>query len=169
VDTDGGGQPDGTEVQVHATDPTLAADDFATAGDADVDGLSDWEEERLYGTDPFDTDSDDDGLLDGHEVLVLEIDPNDDDTDGDDLTDGEEALLRDTDPHRADTDRGGVPDGAEIDVGTDPREARDDYTLGLSRSGERQPGGGGARSEDAGGGERGGWWTLVLSWLRDAP
>jgi uncharacterized protein YkwD len=37
--------------------------------DSDQDGLSDWEERNIYGTDPNDADTDDDGMEDGEEVL----------------------------------------------------------------------------------------------------
>lgn len=37
--------------------------------DSDLDGLSDWEEINIYGSDPYDEDTDDDGVDDGEEVL----------------------------------------------------------------------------------------------------
>ncbi|MFA5248384.1 MAG: hypothetical protein WC415_04015, partial [Patescibacteria group bacterium] len=38
--------------------------------DRDHDGLSDWEEINIYGTDPDDADTDDDGMDDGEEVFL---------------------------------------------------------------------------------------------------
>ena len=43
--------------------------------DSDGDGLSDWEEDNVHGTDPNDSDSDDDGLSDGTEVNIYGTDP----------------------------------------------------------------------------------------------
>lgn len=37
--------------------------------DSDGDGLSDWEEKYIWGSDPHDADSDDDGIDDGEAVL----------------------------------------------------------------------------------------------------
>jgi hypothetical protein len=110
-------------------------------GDRDFDGLSDYEEMYIYGTDPDNPDTDGDGLLDGEEVL-LGTSPLHPDTDGDGLSDydevrryGTDPLRRDTDgdglsdleeimlgtsPTRADTDGDGLPDGVEIARGTDP-------------------------------------------------
>lgn len=58
--------------------------------DSDRDGLTDYEELNVYGTDPLDSDSDDDGLSDGDEVYTYGTDPNDADTDGDGYDDGTE-------------------------------------------------------------------------------
>jgi hypothetical protein len=38
--------------------------------DSDKDGLTDWEEIHVYGTDPFDPDTDGDGMSDGDEVFL---------------------------------------------------------------------------------------------------
>jgi Malectin domain/Bacterial TSP3 repeat len=58
--------------------------------DSDQDGLSDWNELNLYGTDPDRTDTDGDGLSDGEEVKTYQTDPTQADTDGDGLSDGVE-------------------------------------------------------------------------------
>ncbi len=44
--------------------------DYKKYIDSDRDGLTDWEEENVYGTDPHDEDTDDDGIDDGDEVLL---------------------------------------------------------------------------------------------------
>ncbi|MGM0576526.1 MAG: tandem-95 repeat protein [Myxococcota bacterium] len=95
--------------------------------DTDGDGLTDRDELRRYDTDPKNPDSDGDGLDDKQEVEgVQAFDP--------------------TDPLVADTDGGGVPDGIEVDKGTDPNDAEDDFSDAVVR-GENFAGceGGGAR------------------------
>jgi len=59
------------------------------AVDSDADGLND-QEERLYGTDLLKVDTDNDGLTDYQEVKVFKTDPNNPDTDGDSYQDGQE-------------------------------------------------------------------------------
>ena len=56
-------------------------------GDADGDGLADYEEVMIHRTDPRNPDSDYDGLSDGAE-LALGANPGNPDTDGDGLADG---------------------------------------------------------------------------------
>lgn len=89
--------------------------------DTDGDGLSDGDEVNIHGTDPLDPDTDGDGLSDGDEVLIYGTDPLNPDSDGDGLTDGEEVLEYFTDPLNPDTDGDGLSDGDEVNVhGTDP-------------------------------------------------
>lgn len=89
--------------------------------DTDGDGLSDYDEIYVYGTDPLNPDTDGDGLSDGDEVLIYGTDPLNPDTDGDGLTDGEEVLEYFTDPLNPDTDGDGLTDGDEVHIyGTDP-------------------------------------------------
>jgi len=75
-------------------DPTIPALD----DDSDNDGLSDYEEVNITGTDPLDQDSDNDTLSDANELIatggtwpnrtfIQESDPLDPDTDDDDLYD----------------------------------------------------------------------------------
>lgn len=59
IDSDGDSLTD-TEEQVLQTNPNLL--------DSDFDGLSDYEEVRVYGSDPLRTDTDGDGYSDGDEV-----------------------------------------------------------------------------------------------------
>jgi hypothetical protein len=79
--------------------------------DTDSDGLTDNDENSVYGTDPTNVDTDSDGLSDGEEVAVG-IDPLDADTDDDGLSDGDE-IGRGTDPTRFDTDSDLLGDGLE--------------------------------------------------------
>jgi outer membrane protein OmpA-like peptidoglycan-associated protein len=75
-------------------------------GDQDGDGLSDWEETRVYFTNPRMADSDGDGLTDKQEVQVYRTDPN-----------------------KADSDGGGVNDGIEVQHGTLPLYGGDDVQI----------------------------------------
>ncbi|WP_306640106.1 hypothetical protein [Sanyastnella coralliicola] len=70
--------------------------------DTDGDGLTDYEEEEEYGTDPENPDSDGDLVSDGEEVDEIGSDPNDPDTDDDDVNDGAELYFTITNPLVAD-------------------------------------------------------------------
>lgn len=94
--------------------------------DSDGDGLSDGDEILKYKTDPLNKDTDGDGLTDGDEVLIYKTDPLKKDTDGDGLSDGDEVLIHKTDPLKIDTDGGGMNDGAEVRLGKDPLDPSDD-------------------------------------------
>jgi hypothetical protein len=108
-------------------------DNIVVSADSDNDGLSDWEEVNIYGTDPLDPDTDCDGLGDGLEVglapydsdPLTTTDPLDDDSDNDGLLDGNEDLNTDgfwndpinpveTDPNNPDTDGDILTDGLEL-------------------------------------------------------
>jgi len=85
--------------------------------DSDGDGLSDYDEIAIYGTNPNHRDSDGDGMWDGWEV-ANGFDPLDDgdwniDTDGDGLKNLDE-FLNNTDPRNPDTDGDGLTDGQEV-------------------------------------------------------
>lgn len=90
------------------------------APDADGDGLSDADEQRLH-TDPHNPDTDNDNLRDGGEVSA-DTDPLDSDTDDDGIDDGDELVLG-TDPTLGDTDHDGTSDSGENEDGTDPTDA----------------------------------------------
>ena len=77
-DTDNGGANDGLEYN-SGTDPLDPSDDGQLL-DSDNDGLTDADEEDIYGTDPNDPDTDNGGVPDGEEVdLGLDpLDPSDD-------------------------------------------------------------------------------------------
>lgn len=112
-------------VRLRYTDQPTSNPDFA---DFDADGLSNWDEIFIYGTDPFNADSDGDGMPDGFEVQHY-LNPSDasdasQDADGDGLTNLQEYDLG-TDPNNADSDGDGVWDGDENDGGTDPNDPSD--------------------------------------------
>lgn len=89
--------------------------------DTDGDGLTDYDEINVYGTDPLNPDTDGDGLSDGDEVNIYGTDPLNPDTDGDGLSDYDEVMVHFTDPNNPDTDGDGLSDGDEVNIhGTDP-------------------------------------------------
>lgn len=99
--------------------------------DTDGDGLNDYQEVVIVGTDPllpdtdsngttdFDEDNDLDTLSNGAEVS-LGTNPNNEDTDNDGLTDYEEINTYLTNPVDPDTDADGALDGWEIEYSFDP-------------------------------------------------
>lgn len=103
---------------VHALDTSL---------DTDRDGLSDSDEQTLYGTDPKNADTDDDGYTDGEELgnaysplkgkkkKLTSVD-----SDGDGLNDAFE-LAFGSNPTLKDSDNDGFDDKKEIWSGYDPR------------------------------------------------
>ena len=108
--------------------------------DTDRDGLTDYQEVVLLGTDPtlFDTDGDGrsdanedddaDGLSNGEE-LSRGTSPTESDSDGDGLTDREEINYYLTDPLDPDTDKDGASDGWEIKHNFKPRENNSRFPL----------------------------------------
>ena len=122
-DTDEGGRTDGQEVLYDATDPLDISDDMV---DSDGDGITDWYEENVYGTDSNDWDTDWDDINDYDEIFVYGTDPTDWDSDYDNLADGDEIFDYGTDPLDQDTDDDGIPDGFEVDWGTDPKDTDTD-------------------------------------------
>lgn len=122
VDSDEDGLPDFVEEQI-GTD--------INNEDTDGDGLTDYQEYHIFGTDPLvydsvtegvsdaDADCDDDGLSNSRE-FDLETKPFNPDTDNDGLTDGDEVNIYGTDPLKYDTDDDGISDGDEVALGTDP-------------------------------------------------
>ncbi len=120
------------EVGVRYVFGAHVAPGYVAAGglkDSDLDGLTD-EEEMQLGTDPHHADTDKDGLSDYDEVRVYHTNPLNPDTDFDALKDGPEVFNYLTDPNVRDTDKGGVADGHEvIEDGTNPKDGTDDLQL----------------------------------------
>lgn len=109
--------------------------------DADSDGLNNYTELCVTGTDPNVVDTDGDGINDADEdydedgltnanELRSGTDLTKRDTDHDGLTDGEEVNTYFTDPTAPDTDGDGLPDGDEIVLGLDPLVAKTDGVTG---------------------------------------
>ncbi len=152
-DFDNDGLTDYDEVEIYATDPTVA--------DSDGDGLIDGDEIAI-GTDPNKADTDADGMTDGWEAqypgldplsndaagdldsdglsnldeFTRKTDPANPDSDADGLTDGEEVNTYGTRPLRPDTDRDRVNDGLEVSKGTDPLSNVDQDLDGMSNDWE---------------------------------
>ena len=95
--------------------------------DTDGDGLSDYAEVMKYKTDPLNPDTDGDGLTDYDEVMKYKTDPLNPDTDGDGLSDYDEVMVHKADPLDPDTDKGGMNDGEEVAQGKDPLDPSDDF------------------------------------------
>lgn len=94
--------------------------------DSDGDGMSDYEEVRLHGSDPTKTDTDGDNLTDFEEVTYFHSSPVKVDTDGDGVTD-EIEVSRGSNPRSPDSDNDGLNDHEEITVHrTDPAKADTD-------------------------------------------
>lgn len=101
--------------------------------DTDGDGLTDYQEVYITGTNPTkydsvtegvsdaDADSDSDGLTNAQEI-ELGTDPRNDDTDNDGLSDYDEINIYGTDPLVPDTDGDGLKDGDEPYIGLDPTD-----------------------------------------------
>tara|TARA_Y100000114_G_scaffold24684_1_gene20382 strand:- start:5660 stop:13231 length:7572 start_codon:yes stop_codon:yes gene_type:complete len=85
--------------------------------DSDTDRLTDFQENIIYTTNPFDFDTDDDNAV---QALA---------GDGDEVF-GNESIedAPRTDPLDPDTDDGRLPDGFELEVGADPLDPSDDAT-----------------------------------------
>ncbi len=93
--------------------------------DYDGDGLSNFHENEISHTNPYEWDTDGDGIGDGSEVFYG-ADPNSSDTDGDGRNDGDEVFIDHTDPADGDSDEDGVSDGTEHAAGTDPNNGDTD-------------------------------------------
>lgn len=113
---------DGLTASIEAA---LGTSDFAI--DSDSDGLTDFEEASVYGTDPTVWDSDGDTLSDLQELFEYGTNPWHSDTDLDGLSDGQEINLTRSNPFERDTDDDGLLDGEEVQLGTDPRLRDSDY------------------------------------------
>lgn len=122
LDNDGDGLPNIVE-EMYGTDTEVP--------DTDGDGLTDFEEVYITGTDPLKFDSDDNGIndadddsdgdgLSNKEEIVLGTGPTSADTDSDGLSDFGEINKYSTDPLNADSDNDTLNDGDEFAIGLDP-------------------------------------------------
>ena len=92
-----------------------------TKADTDGDGLSDFDEVRIYKTSACNPDTDGDGLTDYEEIMVYQTNPLLPDTDGDGLSDGDEVHLYYSNPLLVDSDGDGISDSDEVLIyHTDP-------------------------------------------------
>jgi len=107
------------------------------AFDSDSDGLTDFDETSIWGTNPNNADTDGDEIDDYFEVMnnLNPLDPSDrdEDPDQDGLTNFEEyywmreIYSESTDPHNPDTDSDGMPDGYEHEYNLNPLIPNGEY------------------------------------------
>ena len=110
--------------------PTLSASAAGCGGcNDDGDGLTNYEEYALYGTDLQNPDTDFDGISDGNEVYAYGTSPLHPDTDFDGLLDGDEVYLYGTNPLVPYSGSGGASWDQDGDGLGDHDEA---YTYGTS-------------------------------------
>lgn len=114
------GEPDPLTLEYLLT----LSDEELMERDSDGDGISDYDEIYVYGTDPLNPDTDGDGLTDYEEIYEYGTDPLNPDTDGDGLSDGDEVNVYGTDPLDPDTDGDGLTDCQEVRH-TDREECED--------------------------------------------
>ncbi|MDA7789340.1 hypothetical protein N8967_01300, partial [Akkermansiaceae bacterium] len=99
-------------IVTNASGSTEQVFEYRVFDDSDGDGLSDYREQNILGTNFELSDTDSDGLSDSDEVNGS-TDPIVADTDGDGLLDGVELTITNTDPIVADSDGDGIGDGEE--------------------------------------------------------
>ncbi len=88
--------------------------------DTDDDGLNDYNEIFVIGSDFDNNDTDSDGLIDGDEVFIYQSNPLVVDSDGDTLDDGDEVYIYHTNPASTDTDGDLLADNLELDNNSNP-------------------------------------------------
>ena len=105
--------------------------------DSDDDRISNFNENNLYHTNPFNNDTDDDQLSDYDELFMYQTNPKKNDTDDDLLSDYAELFFYKTNPNKQDTDGDGFSDYQEIfEYTTDPNNNLSNFktiiTIGVS-------------------------------------
>jgi rubrerythrin len=111
TDSDGDGIENMVETMMETT---------TSLTDTDTDGLNDYKELIVYGTNATAKDTDSDGLEDDEELLVALTSPFDSDCDNDGLNDFQEEITYLTNPYETDSDLDGYSDFEEIQQNTDP-------------------------------------------------
>lgn len=137
ADTDGDGLNDKFELEA-GLDPlkTDSNDNGILDGDEDIDEdkLSNLDEQK-NDTNPIFEDTDGDGLTDYDEIKLYNTNPNDEDSDKDGLSDYDEIELG-TDPNNADSNGNGIKDGEEsFDTSITLEEYEKDENVNLVISG----------------------------------
>ena len=118
---------------INDTSGSVLDEKNASKIDSDGDGLTDYQESEVYGTDPLNQDSDGDGLSDGKEIngWVWEIDERRSTT----CAGVDQCMIHMTNPLRADTDRDVNDDYYEythyLSDPLDPDQDRDQLRDGL--------------------------------------
>jgi hypothetical protein len=113
-----------------ASNSTIVDDDETQLNylDSDGDTLTDYEETRYYGTDPFNQDTDGDGLGDGNEIKGWVWKIEESRTDNSCMTLVDQCVIHKTDPTRADTDGDGNEDYFEYsNFPSDPSNPDQDH------------------------------------------
>lgn len=137
------------EPESHPTIPVKIKEELGldiNTDDSDGDGLTDYQELIIVGTDPMKYDTDNDGISDADDdedgdglSNIKEVQsgtlPAAADSDFDGLNDSEEIDIYATDPLNTDSDGDGLTDGEEIKLGLDPVNPKTDgHTLDAERT-----------------------------------
>ncbi len=119
----------GNTIFPYPTDPTTGeSTDVYTEGinlhdrDTSGNGISDYDELFVYGTNPLLKDTTRDGLSDYDEIMEYETDPTKIDSNGDGVSDAIQILNYGSDPLLEDTTRDGVSDKTYIEYNLNPSE-----------------------------------------------
>ena len=123
---DASGTTNPLSIVINSNNKTIGANFVQDTSDTDDDGLTNYEEIVIHGTNPTLPDTDSDGVKDSMDAFPLDttetLDTDDDgigdnadtDDDGDGLSDNDEINTHLTNPKRADSDGDGLTDPAEI-------------------------------------------------------
>jgi hypothetical protein len=118
---------DPSPLELTPSDPEEQKESGAMGLDADSDGISDDDELKTPGLNPYSEDTDGDGLTDKFETQTSKTDPILPDSDSDGLDDHVEYHSTKTNPLQPDTDWDGLTDYEEaIIIGTDPLDTDTD-------------------------------------------